>query len=406
MKKIIILILIIIIILSAGIFFWLNRKEHNDVVQTSADIDVVELEIKVNLKQDLNVEFGEKVKVSDFIESIDGTIVNDYEINTEKIGDIPVPFEFIDLNNKKRKFEFTLKTVDETPPKIFIGDSYTVKVGYKKNLIDVLFSADEIDGNLTREIIGDYDVNTVGSYNLTYIVTDSSGNKTQKDFVLHVKENTKKDNDKKVYIADIVKNYKTENTKIGIDVSKWEEEVDWNKVKNQGIEFAIIRMGYQTEYDGELVIDPYFIANIEGAKSVGLPVGVYFYSYAKNESQAIEQANWVKENLKGYEIDLPVAFDWESWSSFNTTGMSIYKINKVANTFLEILEKEGYKGMLYGSKSYLERVWYPTKYDVWLAHYTSKTTYEGKYSIWQMTESGRVDGIEDDVDINVMYLDS
>ena len=86
--------------------------------------------------------------------------------------------------------------------------------------------------------------------------------------------------------------------------------------------------------------------------------------------------------------------------------MSIYKINKVANTFLEILEKEGYKGMLYGSKSYLERVWYPTKYDVWLAHYTSKTTYEGKYSIWQMTESGRVDGIEDDVDINVMYLDS
>ena len=79
----------------------------------------------------------------------------------------------------------------------------------------------------------------------------------------------------------------------------------------------MIRMGYQTKYDGEYVVDPYFVSNIEGVKSQGIPVGIYFYSYAKNVKQAKEQAEWVKENLKDYKIDLPVAFDWESCTLSN-----------------------------------------------------------------------------------------
>ena len=165
----------------------------------------------------------------------------------------------------------------------------------------------------------------------------------------------------------------------------------------------MIRMGYQTDYDGECKVDPYFIANITGAKEAGLPVGLYFYSYAKNVNQAKEQAEWVKENIKKYEIDLPIAFDWESWSSFNTTGMSFYTINKAANTFLDILKEAGYEGMLYSSKNYLEKIWYPTKYDIWLAQYNNKVTYEGEYSIWQMCDTGKIAGINEPVDIDIMY---
>ena len=254
--------------------------------------------------------------------------------------------------------------------------------------------------------MGEYDVNTVGDYNLSYVVTDSSGNQTKKDFVLHVKEKKQEEKEKvkTIDIADVLQNYKTENTQIGIDVSKWQEEIDWQEVKNAGVEFAMIRIGYQTEYDGDCVLDPCFVANIEGAKAVNLPVGVYFYSYAKNVEQAKSQAEWVKENLKDYEIDLPIAFDWESWSSFNRAGMSFYTINKVANVFLETLEKAGYKGMLYSSKFYLEKIWYPCEYEIWLAQYNSRVTYEGEYSIWQMSEAGRVSGIRNNVDIDVWYL--
>ena len=206
-------------------------------------------------------------------------------------------------------------------------------------------------------------------------------------------------------IEDIIKEHKKENTKIGIDVSKWQEKIDWEKVKSSGVEFAIIRVGYQTKYDGEYIIDPYFKENIEGAIKVGLPVGIYFYSYAKTEKQAIEQAEWIKEQISGYEISLPIAFDWESWTSFNSAGMSFNTINKIANAFLDKLVDSGYKGMLYGSKTYLINIWKPTKHDTWLAHYTNKTNYDGDYSIWQMCDTGKVNGIKGNVDIDIMYLE-
>ena len=396
MKKIIILVIVLAIILIAGISIWLYKEEQENI-----KIDAEAL----TLKEDLTVEFGEKVKVSDFIENLNGILIDDYEIDTEKLGNVNVQFDYINIKNKKRKKEFEIKIVDVTPPQIFSGSSYTVKVGYDKNLTDVLLSGDDIDDTPTREILGDYDLNTVGNYNLTYVVTDSSGNQTKKDFTLYVIEesNEEKNEQENIYIADILKDYKTENTKIGIDVSKWQQDINWQQVKDEGIEFAIIRIGYQTDYDGEYVLDPYFISNIEGAKAVGLPVGIYFYSYAKNTEQAVDQAKWVKENLKNYEINLPIAFDWESWNSFNTTKMSFNKINKVANTFLDSLTESGYNGMLYSSKIYLEQIWNTTKHEIWLAQYNNKTTYKGKYSIWQMSNKGKVNGINGDVDIDIMY---
>ncbi len=396
MKKMIIITIILITILILGIAFW-NYKEKQEDIRIYAEA--------VTLKQNLEIEYGKEITVSDCLEKLNGTLIEDKNINTETLGEVKVNFEFFDIRNKKRFYEFTVKIIDINPPKIFSGSSFTVKVGYSKNLTDVLLSGDDIDDNPKREILGEYDFNTAGEYNLKYVVTDSSGNKTEKDFVLYVKEKiedkqTERDT---IEFADVINNYKTENTKIGIDVSKWQEEINWKEVKDAGVEFVMIRMGYQTEYDGEYKLDSYFNQNINGAKEVGLPVGVYFYSYAKNVKQAIDQANWVKENLKDYEIDLPVVFDWESWNSFNTTGMSFNTINKVANTFLDVISENGYKGMLYSSKNYLEKIWYPTKYDIWLAQYNNKVTYEGEYSIWQMCDTGKIAGINEPVDIDIMY---
>ena len=125
-----------------------------------------------------------------------------------------------------------------------------------------------------------------GDYPLTYVVTDSSGNEAKQNFTLHVIEKSTSSEPpaekEKFPIEDIIANYKTEKTKIGIDVSKWQGDIDWQKVKNAGVEFAIIRMGYQTDYDGDYVVDPYFVANIEGAKAVRFTSwGIFLFIFKK-----------------------------------------------------------------------------------------------------------------------------
>lgn len=274
-KTVIIIAIVLVVVAITGVCIWLyfNIKENQKI--DSEDI---------NLKQDLTVEFGKKVKVSDFIANLNGILLNDYEIDTEVLGDIQVDFEFLNIKNRKRKFTFNIKTVDNTAPKIFSGSSYTVEVGYKKSLVDILLSGDDIDDNPKREIIGEYDLNNIGDYNLTYIVTDSSGNETSKDFILHVVDEINKNetNIESIYLDDVIDNYKTENTKIGIDVSKWQGEINWEEVKNSGVEFAIIRVGYQTDYDGDYVVDPYFIENIAGATSVRTTSWNLFLLICKN----------------------------------------------------------------------------------------------------------------------------
>lgn len=403
-KKIIVGIIIaaiIVAVIGIGICIWLIAVEaENKKLDAEA----------ITLKETLTIEFGKETKVSDFIQELKGELLEDPTIGTDKLGEVQVPVSFKNIKKRKRKVFFAIQVVDTTPPKIFSNRTFTVNVGYNKNLTDVLLSGDDADDNPKREILGDYDFNTVGDYPLTYIVTDASGNQTKKEFTLQVREKktssgtTTQTPTKKLEIADVIAKHKTEKTKIGIDVSKWQGEIDWKAVKAAGVEFAMLRIGYQTDYDGTYEVDPYFEANIKAAKEAGVPVGVYFYSYAKNTKQAKEQADWVIEHLKGNTLDLPIAYDWESWNSFNKTGMSFYTLNQCANVFLKSLEEAGYKGMLYSSKNYLETMWYPSKYDIWLAQYNTHVTYEGEYAIWQMSDAGKVDGIKGDVDLDILYL--
>lgn len=151
MKKAIIAIIILIIIIAIGIGVWLYKED-----QENKRLDAE----SITLKDNLTIEFGKEARVSDFIENINGSLVSDREIDTEKLGDIEVSFDYINIKNKKRTYNFKIKTLDVNPPKIFSGNTYTVKVGYSKNLEDVLLSGDDLDDNPRREIVGEYDFNT------------------------------------------------------------------------------------------------------------------------------------------------------------------------------------------------------------------------------------------------------
>lgn len=384
-------VLIIITVISIGIYLVWDKEIPID-------------NSSFTLVSDVKIEVYSDSKISSKIQNIDGTIIEDKKIDTNKLGKQKIEFLYKNAKGRKRKGVIEIEVVDTTEPFLLMGNSYTITVGDSKVLTDVILSADNYDPKPIREIIGEYDMNKVGSYPLTYKITDSSGNIEAHNFTLYVKEKNSNSSYNKTYtnFEDVISLHKTENTKIGIDVSKWQGEINFNLLKEAGVEFVIIRVGTGLGFNEPSVEDSYFKKNIEGATKAGIPVGIYYYSYATTVKEAKEQASWVANQLKNYKIDLPVAFDWESWSYFNGLNLSLHDINDIANTFLNEIEKAGYDGILYGSKLYLQNVWEPTE-PVWLAHYTTKTDYDNEYLMWQLCENGRVSGINGAVDINVMY---
>ena len=191
---------------------------------------------------------------------------------------------------------------------------------------------------------------------------------------------------------------------VGIDVSKWQGDIDFNKVKNAGCEFVIIRMGSNTAPEKDMSEDAYFRTNLKNAREAGLKVGIYSYSSATTPEIARKQAKWMKSVLNHEEFDFPIAFDWENWSKFMDYNINLHTLNETFNAFYDELSTDGYTSMLYGSASYLANIW-ENKFDypVWLAHYTSKTDYSGEYIMWHMSNTGRIDGINGDVDIDVYF---
>lgn len=360
------------------------------------------------LIDNLKTEYGSKVYPNDFIDSIKGKIINKKLINTYSLGKKEVKFYFINEYNKKVYSTFNIEIVDTTPPLIWVSGAYSVTVGYTGNLEKDIFCADNYDRNISCTITGDYDLKTIGKYNLNISATDTSNNNTSVDFVLYV--NKKTDNNEKIIaleFSDVVKNYKTENTKIGIDVSKWQGNIDWKKVSSAGVEFAIIRIGGQDGVNGEHYFDSHFKDNIKGALENKIPIGLYYYSYATSVKEATKQVKWIVKNINDYDITLPIAFDWEIWNKFNSLDINLTDLNLIAESYLKEVKDNGYIPILYSSKNRLERIWNISGYPVWLAHYVKSTDYKGEYLLWQMSSTGHVDGIEDNyVDIDIIYLTS
>ena len=193
--------------------------------------------------------------------------------------------------------------------------------------------------------------------------------------------------------------------KQGIDVSKWQPQIDWQKVKADGIDFAIIRVGFCYN-NGALKLDSAFMQHIKGALAAGLDVGVYLYSYATTAQAARRAAQEVVKAVKPYKLTYPIAFDIEYESIY--TGGSKQVNTEICKAFLEEVEQAGYYAMLYCSKDFLDSYLYPaqlTAYDKWIAQYAGKCTCKHPYGIWQYTGTGRVNGIVGDVDRDIAYKD-
>lgn len=284
--------------------------------------------------------------------------------------------------------------------KILLGSTFDLDayVGY----------ADDLDPTPTLTYTGEVDTEVCGTYPITATVTDSAGNALQWDLSIQVVESMSSsggtDTAARLPFETLVQDYAGENVRFGIDVSKWQGDIDFEAVKNAGCSFVIMRIGY---YYGELEeMDEYYLANMKAAKEAGLEVGVYLYTVANTEAEVSENARWIAEQLDGMELDFPVVFDWERFSHFQEYGMSIRDLNELFVLFADEMERYGYSAMLYSSKTYLENFWYvQNDYPVWLAHYTSQTDYDGEYALWQMSSRGRIDGIAGDVDFDILYED-
>lgn len=198
------------------------------------------------------------------------------------------------------------------------------------------------------------------------------------------------------------------NTHKGIDVSKWNKTIDWNAVKEDGVEFAIIRCGYRGSSTGYLIIDPLYEANITGAINAGIPVGVYFFTQAVNEVEAVEEASMVINLIRMYDVDYPIFLDSESaGGGGRADSLTTEQRTKNHKAFLQTIASAGYEAGIYGSTNWLNgrvNMSELSSYNTWLAHYANVPTYEGYYHIWQYTSKGKINGISTNVDLNLSYM--
>lgn len=196
----------------------------------------------------------------------------------------------------------------------------------------------------------------------------------------------------------------------GIDVSKYQGKIDWQAVAADGIEFAIIRLGIRGYgEEGRIVLDDMFHTNIKGAQAAGIKVGVYFFAQAITVEEALEEAQFVLEQLEGYTLQYPIVYDVEKVSASNgrMNKLTPQQRTEVTLTFMDAIKDAGYTPMLYGNLemlSVLIDVAQFEEYHKWYANYGSALYYPYAFSIWQYTEKGRVNGIAGDVDMNISFL--
>ena len=198
--------------------------------------------------------------------------------------------------------------------------------------------------------------------------------------------------------------------RLGVDVSHYQGEIDWEKVKASGIEFVFIRLGYRGYgADGILKEDVNFEKNIKGARSAGLDVGVYFFAQAVNEKEAIEEAEFVLNSLLAYNLQMPVVYDPESilHEEARTDHVTGEQFTKNTKAFCETIEEAGYDAMIYSNM-----LWQADKldlaelseYPIWYADYETYPQTPYHFDIWQYSNEGSVDGIQGNVDLNIQMI--
>ena len=196
--------------------------------------------------------------------------------------------------------------------------------------------------------------------------------------------------------------------KVGIDVSKYQGDIDWNKVAAAGVQFVIIRAGYRGSVTGALVEDSYFVQNIRGALAAGLEVGVYFFTQAVNETEAVEEASAVISMVREYDIKLPIYIDTEgAGGNGRADGLDVTTRTAVCDAFCRTVKNAGYNSGVYASRSWLYHNLDTSvldKYEIWDAEWVSVPQYTGYYTMWQYSSKGKVGGIGGNTDMNISYL--
>lgn len=407
MRNKIILMLVIIIILGifAKVFIFYDKYKIPKGVEIATE--------------DREIQVYDKTNLYDLIKSSNVDILTeDTELNYKTVGEHKYTIEY-KYKIKKYLYDIQYSVVDNVDP-IFINvpskKTFYINEADEESLTKKVSYADNYDEKPKLEIDGEVKFNEIGKYKIKYIIKDQSGNEAVKDTVIEIKERPQEklteDREEEeeleedfISIEEQIENHKTSNTMIGIDISKWQGEVDFEKVKSAGVEFVILRMGVMKDKDTPLVLDSTFEKNYENAKKAGLKVGIYVYSESNTIEKAVENAEFVIENLKGDKLDFPICFDWECWAYFNDLEINLYRLNEMYDAFSNKLKDAGYDTMLYASENYLNNTWLDLKdYTIWAAKYsTKKPSISRDYILWQNTDKGRVDGIEGNVDFDVYY---
>ena len=344
--------------------------------------------------------------------------IKNIKLDTEKIGEQEVLIEY-GYEGKKSKYNLKYTVVDKTAPIFLSASSYrTIQIHDDDNPCDSINIADNYSSVPTCEIIGDYNFEKIGTYNVKYQIKDESNNINEQDLTINVVKELPRGGggssnppyNPGVQFSWVKNTFKQDNAEFGIDISRWQGDLtveNFNQIREAGATFVMMRMGVSNKPEEDLAVDSKFKNNIKNAKAAGLKVGVYVYTAAINEDTAKTLAQFVIDTLDGESLDFPVVFDWENWSKFRSYQISIHELNNVFVTFSNELKKHNLDTMVYGSKHYLEIMWedrVKDNYPVWLAHYTnSKTNYSGKYNMWQMCSDGHIPGINGEVDIDIYY---
>lgn len=216
-----------------------------------------------------------------------------------------------------------------------------------------------------------------------------------------------------VVLEDGFKNYYIDGVKqniTGIDVSYHQGDIDWEAVKADGIDFAMLRIGYRGYETGKVNIDERFHEYAQGAIDAGIHIGVYFYSQAITPEEAVEEAQFVLTELRDYEIMYPVVYDWEivGEKSARTNNVPSETLNECATVFCNTIARGGYIPMVYSMKKMalmkldMSRL---AGFDFWLAEYRDEPEYPYEFEMWQYASDGKVDGIEGEVDLNMSFVD-
>ena len=310
----------------------------------------------------------------------------------------------------------------DTEAPVFISYPRTISLQKGKEFVagDYVGYIDDTDRDVELKVTGEVDNNTVGEYPIQMTITDDAGNSKTIDVTVKVyakkptptkkptsstskTSSTGTTKSKKPSFADLKSKYETGNAFIGIDVSKYQGNIDFQKVKDAGCHFVILRMAIYN--NGKFGIDTKFEENYKKAKAAGLLIGVYYYSVDNTEKLMKEHCAELAKALKGKEIDFPVAYDFEKWKGFQNLKMNSSDLNNMFYLFCSEMESYGYDAMIYANPYFLRNWFKPGHYKIWLADWKTQPSYAGTFYFWQFSATGRVPGIQGDVDVNVYYPD-